>query len=411
MFYLIAKFALLFLAATLLGLVLGYWWARSRFVDVTESYESLTARSREDQAAMDRIWKKVSSINLFPLENRVNSIEGLIRNMPEPQVAEPVNLNPVHEQINHVERLVQAIPQPEKVDLLPLYQKIQLLEGKLNALSQNDAIDFAPITQRLQSLEGQITSIPQPAKIDLMPLNLRLETLENEIKSIPQPRNVDLSPIQVRLAALENQLKLLPQPTKVDFNPVNHRLDSLENQLRSLPQPAKVDINPLHQRLAALENQISALPQPAKVDLAPFHEKLQAIDAKLDRVAEKNTQVAVPSEGPRLLKSATMGKKDDLKKISGVGPKLERLLNQIGVYYFWQVASWNNSDVQTVDELLEVFKGRIDRDNWVSQAKKLKLVPGSAREGTATVALKNSNGNNSNGSRKEENGLSALFTK
>ena len=72
-----------------------------------------------------------------------------------------------------------------------------------------------------------------------------------------------------------------------------------------------------------------------------------------------------------MLKSATMGKKDDLKKISGVGPKLERLLNQIGVYYFWQVASWKNSDVETVDDLLDVFKGRIDRDNWVSQAKKL----------------------------------------
>jgi len=330
------------LAATLLGLMLGYWWARSRFVDVTESYESLTTRSHEDRVAMDRIWKKVSSINLFPLENRVNSIEGLIRNIPEPQVAEPVNLNPLHEQINHVERLVQAIPQPEKVDLLPLYQKIQLLEGKLSALSQNESIDFAPITQRLQSLEGQITSIPQPAKVDLMPLNLRLETLENEIKSIPLPHRVDLSPIQVRLAALETQL----------------------------------------------------------------HEKLQEIDAKLDRVAEKNAQVAIPSEGPRLLQSATMGEKDDLKRISGVGPKLEGLLNQIGVYYFWQVASWNNADVQTVDDLLEVFKGRIDRDKWVSQAKKLKLVPGSAREGTESVVA-----NGSNGSKKQENGLSALFAK
>lgn len=406
MIYLIAKFALLFLAATLLGLMLGYWWARSRFVDVSESYESLTARSHEDQAAMERIWKKVSAINLFPLENRVNSIEGLIRNRPEPQVAEPVNLNPVHEQINHVQRLVQAIPQPEKVDLLPLYQKIQVLEGKLNAISQSKSIDFAPITQRLHSLEGQITSLPQPAKVDLMPLNLRLDTLENEIKSIPQPHSVDLSPIQVRLAALENHLKSLPQPTKVDFNPVNHRLASLENQLKSLPKPPTVDINPVHQRLAGLENQIKALPQPATVDLSPFHEKLQAIDAKLDRVAEKSTQAAIPSEGPRLLKSATMGKKDDLKKISGVGPKLERLLNQIGVYYFWQVASWNNSDVQTVDNLLEVFKGRIDRDNWVSQAKKLKLVPGSAREGAELVVS-----NGSNGSRKQENGLSALFAK
>lgn len=85
--------------------------------------------------------------------------------------------------------------------------------------------------------------------------------------------------------------------------------------------------------------------------------------------------VVQPSTGPRLLKSASYGAKDDLERISGVGPALALLLNRIGVYYFWQVASWDADDVQAVDDLLESFKGRIIRDQWVQQARMLMEEP------------------------------------
>ncbi len=61
-------------------------------------------------------------------------------------------------------------------------------------------------------------------------------------------------------------------------------------------------------------------------------------------------------------------KVDDLKLISGVGPKLEATLNGIGVYQFAQVAVWKKADIKEVDDQLK-FKGRIARDDWMSQAK------------------------------------------
>lgn len=70
-------------------------------------------------------------------------------------------------------------------------------------------------------------------------------------------------------------------------------------------------------------------------------------------------------DGPR------EGGADDLKKIKGVGPKLEKLLNSMGFYHFDQVAGWTSSEVAWVDENLEGFKGRVSRDNWVEQAKLL----------------------------------------
>jgi len=70
--------------------------------------------------------------------------------------------------------------------------------------------------------------------------------------------------------------------------------------------------------------------------------------------------------------------------ISGIGPKLERLLNKNGVYYFWQLAGWTEQDIDVMDERLDTFKGRIGRDDWVSQAKQLRSQDGAARQPEVT---------------------------
>ena len=63
-------------------------------------------------------------------------------------------------------------------------------------------------------------------------------------------------------------------------------------------------------------------------------------------------------------------KSDDLKLISGVGPKLEGVLNGLGIYKFEQISKWKKAEREWVDGYLK-FKGRIDRDDWVKQAKAL----------------------------------------
>ena len=73
---------------------------------------------------------------------------------------------------------------------------------------------------------------------------------------------------------------------------------------------------------------------------------------------------------PRMLKAARRGNADDLKQISGVGPKLEQTLNGLGVYHFDQIAKWTKNEIDWVDGELK-FKGRIERDDWIGQARKL----------------------------------------
>ena len=61
---------------------------------------------------------------------------------------------------------------------------------------------------------------------------------------------------------------------------------------------------------------------------------------------------------------------DDLKSISGIGPKLESVLNGLGIWTFRQIAGWTQEEVAWVDDYLS-FKGRIGRDGWIAQAARL----------------------------------------
>ncbi len=85
---------------------------------------------------------------------------------------------------------------------------------------------------------------------------------------------------------------------------------------------------------------------------------------------EKKSAKSAASDLPVLFLSAPNGEPDDLKKISGVGPVLEKKLHALGIFHFSQIAAFTADDVAKVDEVLN-FKGRIDREEWIVQARAL----------------------------------------
>ena len=86
------------------------------------------------------------------------------------------------------------------------------------------------------------------------------------------------------------------------------------------------------------------------------------IDAQIAAQAEE----AATSGKPRI--AAAVGDPDDLRKIKGIGPKLNTLLGDLGVARYDQIAAWTAQDVAEIDPYLGTFKGRIVRDNWIEQA-------------------------------------------
>ncbi|MAZ71602.1 MAG: hypothetical protein CMC70_00500 [Flavobacteriaceae bacterium] len=65
--------------------------------------------------------------------------------------------------------------------------------------------------------------------------------------------------------------------------------------------------------------------------------------------------------------------KEDLTKINGIGPYIEQKLNDIGIYTYAQISNLSNRDIELITEMIDFFPGRIERDNWVGQAKSLKV--------------------------------------
>jgi NADH-quinone oxidoreductase subunit E len=80
---------------------------------------------------------------------------------------------------------------------------------------------------------------------------------------------------------------------------------------------------------------------------------------------------AAPSAPAKVEKPA---RPDDLKAISGIGPKLAQVLNGLGIWTYAQIAAWTETDVAWVDDFLG-SKGRVGRDGWIAQAAMLAETP------------------------------------
>jgi small subunit ribosomal protein S2 len=97
---------------------------------------------------------------------------------------------------------------------------------------------------------------------------------------------------------------------------------------------------------------------------APMVEDLPVVEA-----APAPASLEVAADTFELLTSPRGGV-DDLSKLKGVGPQLEKQLNEAGIFHFWQVAAMTEADVASVDASMKL-NGRIARDGWVEAAKAL----------------------------------------
>jgi predicted flap endonuclease-1-like 5' DNA nuclease len=94
------------------------------------------------------------------------------------------------------------------------------------------------------------------------------------------------------------------------------------------------------------------------------------------KLYEKNEALVHITQGKHLLDYNSFGiaaetEKDDLKMISGIGPFIEERLHALDIYTFRQISKFTALDIETINDAIEYFSGRIERDEWVSQAKEL----------------------------------------
>jgi len=112
--------------------------------------------------------------------------------------------------------------------------------------------------------------------------------------------------------------------------------------------------------------------QAAAADPAPDVAAIERalLEARAETARYRQLVIDIENNAPPpILQGAA--EPDDLKLIVGVGPVLERMLRNLGVTTFRQIARWTSREVAEFDAKLPEFPGRIVRDQWVTQARAL----------------------------------------
>lgn len=329
------------------------------------------------------------------IASRFTAVSGALSNLRIPDVA------PLQQRLNELQVAIANIRMP---DVAPMQQRLNELQV---AVANIRVPDIAPIQSRLTEVQSAISNIPQP---NLQPLQASLSDLETFVVALDKPPQ-DLTPVFNRLASLDAALATVLSDVReaAALKPVERRLASLEEAIGTMPgpdfTPVLTTIRSIDSRndLVAVENRLTAL----EYGLAALHHMMRSRpDAPREAAAEarvapplqvvrETVQVAAPARPEReadpinafrraddqanLLTEPAFGQPDDLERIDGVGPMLRALLHDLGIYYFWQVAEWSNAEIDWVESKLAHFRGRIRRDDWVTQSRNFAAAPGAGK--------------------------------
>jgi predicted flap endonuclease-1-like 5' DNA nuclease len=137
------------------------------------------------------------------------------------------------------------------------------------------------------------------------------------------------------------------------------------------PQPAKAAPAAEPSKIETVAEKAGYAASAAVTSAAKAAREAMSDVAELAGISSSKDAPAIEAVKPAALAAPRDGGPDDLKKIKGVGPKLEELLHSLGYYHFDQIANWTDAEIAWVDSNLEGFNGRATRDEWVAQAKLL----------------------------------------
>lgn len=137
-------------------------------------------------------------------------------------------------------------------------------------------------------------------------------------------------------------------------------------------------VRQLEASMRAREFEVSPTPEEAvdTAELLRLREKSAEQEEELEQLRSDLKKRPRPSPAlkkgrqpkPARKPKKQISTKDDLKRIVGIGPALERMLNRSGIRTYKQIATWKDRDAQKFDDKLN-FHGRIRRDRWVTRAK------------------------------------------
>ena len=219
---------------------------------------------------------------------------------------------------------------------------------KLALKSRNKASKNASLLQKSLADEKLSTS---ELSIEIEKLKTKLDTQSQTISEL----NSHLNNCKSSKDELQNSLD------KVSEQYGQLKLNQAKSQHAN--EDSSLDINEEPITIQAFSDLPSK--QSKKTKKASEQNNLQA---DLVDTSSKDIDDIIHEDRPTALKEAKNNQPDDLTTIKGIGPVLNKKLNGLGIFHFEQIAELTRKNIEWIDGYLS-FKGRIDREEWVEQAK------------------------------------------
>ena len=355
-------------------------------------------------------------VDLRPIETRLSKLEELLETQDQKEAfaALATDLSLINAELETMSGGITTVSS----DIARVSGDVTTVSEALNRLEIPDAPDLDPIHNRLADIDASLMdrfALVQESISAATPLNdaliATLAAIESDLDVVASRRGPDLEPVFAQLASLDTSVSTIRNElrgqTRLEI--IERRLVSIQDAVQNPPstEVTREDLTALEDRLTSIEYGITALHHMlrgrgdvprgnadhegprARAEAANYEARsavrttrsLPAVEtqAQVARKAEAIARARRPDDQANLLTHAAFGEGDDLAQIVGVGPILTELLHDVGVFYFWQIAEWSDEDIDYVDEKLLHFKGRIQRDDWVGQARALSELPGAAQ--------------------------------
>ena len=251
-------------------------------------------------------------------------------------------------------------------------QEIATLKTWVDQLEIKDA-EIAKLRTSISDLE--------PSRDRLFATEARLADEQHRFRKTLEEKDAQV--VRLQSACDDMRAELLHREERFRTEGARHQatVQEHEEQLQKL-RVELVEVESLRRELEVKQIALEQAEERRVMDVTEREEEIGALRRRLVeyRVAQQrglgNKSVDLTQELPPREKTISKPAhtaehaKDDLKKIHGIGPVIERVLNRMGLSTFRQIAGWDHRDIERMADKLNTFPDRIVRDNWVEGAKK-----------------------------------------
>ena len=298
-----------------------------------------------------RTWIRVFQTKLMKTKTEYEQLRNYSESIQTALDAKEENLSRTHTRLTQVTRELEHLKDRRKNPLPPIPPAAEVADTK--ALRLVDRIRLLGTSKN--AVYGRMHNQIREAKLEA------IET-ERVLTDSCEEKDAVIEDLRIQVHKLENKLQSAP-------------VVSLEESVKIKELEAEIGQMKAGQTTGA---DSEAMLREHQLTIESYRAKLNAMLAEQPSAPAPEPTTPKATRKPAATKKKTQAKtsakhslKDDLKEIKGIGPKIESVLNELGITRFEQIAEWTKADIDAISDKLGNFRDRINRDEWVKKAKKL----------------------------------------